>query len=209
MGNPIGHPEYVRRFLLTLSDKHQTSLSRIPLVGDVQAAMAPAGTLCGGEGDIIHRGVSTQRQWKGSPGGTTRACWSASVPYCTWIGAQKRGTSSGCQCLWEVWVPAVPFALAKAVHWACRADCLPMILWRHPDVARLLLGQLDHPTTTSACRLSLGLRGNSPEWAGLSPHPGPELATSMRRLLSTEEHLQTGGNMRLASPGWMTPVRRC
>ena len=34
---PIGHPEYVRRFLIGLTDEHQTLLNRIPLVGDVQA----------------------------------------------------------------------------------------------------------------------------------------------------------------------------
>ena len=39
LGTPIGHPEHVRRFLVTLSDEHQTLLSRIPLVGDVQASL--------------------------------------------------------------------------------------------------------------------------------------------------------------------------
>ena len=32
------HPEYVRRFLLSLSNEHQTLLSRITLIEDVQAA---------------------------------------------------------------------------------------------------------------------------------------------------------------------------
>ena len=39
LGTPIGHPEHVRRFLVTLSDEHQTLLSQILLVGDVQAAL--------------------------------------------------------------------------------------------------------------------------------------------------------------------------
>ena len=39
LGTPIGHLEHVRRFLVTLSDEHQTLLSKILLVGDVQAAL--------------------------------------------------------------------------------------------------------------------------------------------------------------------------
>ena len=70
LGTPIGHPEHVRRFLVTLSDEHQTLMSQIPLVGDVQAALLLLAHCSAGS-------VSTQRQWKGSPGGTTRACWSA------------------------------------------------------------------------------------------------------------------------------------
>ena len=38
LATPIGHPEYVHRFLIRLTDKHQTLLNGIPLVGDVQAA---------------------------------------------------------------------------------------------------------------------------------------------------------------------------
>ena len=51
LGTPIGHPEHVRRFLVTLSDEHQTLMSQIPLVGDVQAALLLLASLCGGEGD--------------------------------------------------------------------------------------------------------------------------------------------------------------
>ena len=39
LGTPIGHLEHARRFLVTLSDEHQTLLSQILLVGDVQAAL--------------------------------------------------------------------------------------------------------------------------------------------------------------------------
>ena len=39
LGTPIGHLEHARRFLVTLSDEHQTLLSQILLVGDVQEAL--------------------------------------------------------------------------------------------------------------------------------------------------------------------------
>ena len=39
LGTPIGHLEHVRRILVTLSDEHQTLLSQILLIGDVQAAL--------------------------------------------------------------------------------------------------------------------------------------------------------------------------
>ena len=39
LSTPIGHLEHARRFLVTLSDEHQTLLSQILLVGDVQAAL--------------------------------------------------------------------------------------------------------------------------------------------------------------------------
>ena len=38
LGSPLGHPASVQRFLNSISEEHQTSLKRIPLVGDVQAA---------------------------------------------------------------------------------------------------------------------------------------------------------------------------
>ena len=50
---PIGHLEHVRRFVVTLSDEHQTLLSQILLVGDVQAALLLPASLCGGEGDMF------------------------------------------------------------------------------------------------------------------------------------------------------------
>ena len=34
----------------------------------------------------------------------------------------------------------------KAAHWATWPGCLPMILERHPDVVRFLVGQLEHTT---------------------------------------------------------------
>ena len=49
--HPIGHPEYVRRFLFSLSDA--PDLVEPDLHGRRRASsLAPAGTLCGGEGDL-------------------------------------------------------------------------------------------------------------------------------------------------------------
>ena len=48
LGTPIGHPEHVRRFLVTLSDEHQTLL---PLGRRRASNFAPPGSLCSGEGD--------------------------------------------------------------------------------------------------------------------------------------------------------------
>ena len=41
------------------------------------SSFAPPSLIVRRRGRHVRCGVSTQRQWKGSPGGTTRACWSA------------------------------------------------------------------------------------------------------------------------------------
>ena len=38
LGTPLGHPQYVRRFLSQLSEKHKVLLRRIPRLDDVQSA---------------------------------------------------------------------------------------------------------------------------------------------------------------------------
>ena len=76
-------------------------------------------------------------QWKGAPGCTTRTCWIVRVRFCTltsWIGAARP---------------------------LCWADCLPIFLERHSDVARLLVGQLENPTTPC-----LQARRQGPYWSG-------------------------------------------
>ena len=42
----------------------------------------------------------------------------------------------------------------KAAHWASWADCLPMILERHPGVANIMVEQLEHPR--SPCFVAVG-----------------------------------------------------
>ena len=71
LGTPIGHPEYVRRFLIRLTDEHQTLLNRIPsLVTSKQ--LGSCLSIARQRGQQIHCGVLTQRPWKASPGGMTR-----------------------------------------------------------------------------------------------------------------------------------------
>ena len=50
--------------------------------------------------------------------------------------------------------------MCAAAHWATWPDCLPMILERHPDVARLLVGQLEH--TTTPCLLAVAEVARNP-----------------------------------------------
>ena len=70
---------------------------------------------------------------------------------------------------------------SKAAHWASWADCLPMILERHPDVARLLVGQLEEPTTPCFQAVAIVARDltgvcgfEPPSWRELAMGARPE-----------------------------------
>ena len=70
---------------------------------------------------------------------------------------------------------------SKAAHWASWADCLPMILERHPDVARLQWDMLEQPTTpclqavTGVARDFTGVGGfEPPSWRELAMGSRPE-----------------------------------
>ena len=63
----------------------------------------------------------------------------------------------------------------KAAHWASWADCLPMILERHPLVANIMVEQLEHPRSPcfeavhSAVRDLTGVGGFvPPSWRELA-----------------------------------------
>ena len=47
---------------------------------------------------------------------------------------------------------------SKAAHWASWADCLPMIRERHPQVANIMVEQLDRPQTRCFAAVSSALR---------------------------------------------------
>ena len=136
LGTPIGHPEYVRRFLFSVD--HQTLLNGIPLIGDVQAAWLLLVHCTASRGDIF-TAVCRPRRFARRHDQNMMECLS-SILHVDLMGTRDIAT--------------LPMSLghsalrtSKAAHWASWANCLPMILERYPDVARLLVGQLEQPTT--------------------------------------------------------------
>ena len=138
LGTPIGHPEYVRRFLIRLTDEHQTLLDRIPLVGDVRAAWLL----------LVHCAA------------VRATCSLRCVDPEAVEGFARRHDQGMMECLSSIlhtnlaeWMSLGGLGVRSAVRtsgpaqWASWADCLTMVQECHPDVASLFVDQLAHPTT--------------------------------------------------------------
>ena len=149
LGTPIGHPENVSRFLIRLTDEHQTLLNRIRLVGDVQAAWLL----------LVHCAAARATY--------ALRCFDPEAVE----GFARRHDQDMMECLSSIlhtnfaeWsdeardIATLPMSLgglgvrsavrtSGPAHWASWADCLAMVQERHPDVASLFVDQLAHPTT--------------------------------------------------------------
>ena len=193
LGTPIGHPEYVRIFLVGLTDEHQTLLNRISLVGDVQAVWLL----------LVHCAAARATY-------SLRCVDPAAVE-----GFARRHDQDMMECLSSIlhtnfvdWsdeardIATLPMSLgglgvrsavrtSRPAHWASWADCLAMVQERHPDVASLLVSQLAHPTTPCLQAVARVARDLT-EVGGFAPPSWRELATGARPEAREPEHFEPG-----------------
>ena len=151
-GIPLGHPDFVQRFLEGKIAEHRVLLERIPEVPDTQSAWS----FCAAAGaNFFLRGVNPDH-----------AKWSAA--------AHAQGLSS-----LPMWEGGTGLRSARrtqpAAHWASWTDALKMVKERHPVVAGTILGALESGAETSSIQAILKCSRifhdagfESPAWGALA-----------------------------------------
>ena len=142
LGIPLGHPQYVRRFLSPLSEKHKVLLRHILRLDDVQSVWLLL-VIVRQPGPIILSVVWNHKMLNFSRVHMTSRCGSASVPFSKSIGRGKADQETT-----RLWLRSV-LRTSKAAYWASWADCLAMISERHPEVAQLMVEELEGAPRTS------------------------------------------------------------
>ena len=142
VGTPLGHQDFVRAQFEILSAHHHTLLARIPMVEDVQSAWLLLVHCASARANCVARVVEPQMaaafcrdvgvSVQNSPhisrarGRRGRNCYA----FC--FGRQLRSACRG----------------STPAFWASWADTLPVIVGRHPRVARQLVAELEHEPHT-------------------------------------------------------------
>ena len=178
LGTPLGRAEFVHAQLNQKLADHDTLLSRIPLVADVQSAWALLLHCAGARANFMLRVVRPELVHdfaEGHIAGLWR-CLARIIP--TSVGAD--GTAKA--------TASLPLAMggmglrdasrtSQPAFWASWADCLSMVNDRHPDVATMMVRQLsgvddcESPSLQAAPRAaqeSTGVEGfEVPSWEAL------------------------------------------
>ena len=184
LGSPLGHPDYVSRFLEKATTKHDILLSRTPLVPDLQSVWLILLHCAAARANFLLRVVKPDAVEQFAHD-NDQALWQClgrilhmDLNLCE-AGMKSSATlplslgGLGLRSAMRTRVPA---------HWSSWTDCLPMVHSCHPDIATRLVVQLEgHPTTpclaaaVDTARQLVGVRGfEPPSWrALLSARPPP------------------------------------
>ena len=179
---PIGHLEFLRRQVEIVSQEHQTFLSRIPHVQKTQCAWLLLAHSASARANCLLRVMHPEAVeefarkhdaglWQClcdvlgiDPGQETTVKETAVLP----MSLGRLGLRSAV----KLRVPA---------FWASWADCLPMILERHPTVVHQLMAELEEQDTpilhavAASVRSLTGVRGfEPPTWHALAAGARPE-----------------------------------
>ena len=137
LGTPLGHPQYVCRFLSQLSEKHKVLLRRIPRLDDVQSAWLLLAHCAAARANYSLRCVEPQDV---DPFARTHDFqmrqFGRGRPVTLPLSLERLGLRSALR-------------TSKAAYWASWADCLAMISERHPEVAQLMVDELEGVPRTS------------------------------------------------------------
>ena len=189
LGTPSGHLEFVRAQLEMLNAHHHTLLARIPIVEDVQSAWLLLVHCASARANYVARVVEPQM----------------AATFC------QRHDAWVWECLCRIFhigddfvgTVSMPFVLGgigllSACHgstpafWASWADTLPVIVGRHPRVARQFVAELEHEPQTRFFQASEMARRQPTGVMGFDPPSGEAAATGTRPPLRKPKHFEQG-----------------
>ena len=178
LGTPLGHPQYVRRFLSQLSEKHKVLLHRIPRLDNVQSAWLLLAHCAAARANYSLRCVEPQdvELFARTHDFQMRQCLSSILQFNLEGDSVTLPLSLGGLGLRSA------LRTSKAAYWASWADCLAMISERHPEVAPpLMVDELEGALGTSCLEavasVARELTGvcdfDPPTWHALAPGVRP------------------------------------
>ena len=149
LGTPLGHPQFVRRFLSQLSEKHEVLL-RIPRLDDVQSAWLLLAYCAAARANYSLRCVEPQdvEFFARTHDFQMRQCLSSILQ----VNLEEADQETQDSVTLPLSLGGLGFrsALRKSkAYWVSWADCLGMISERHPEVAQLMVDELEGAPRTS------------------------------------------------------------
>ena len=174
LGVPLGHPDFVRKFLEGKIAEHRILLERIPEVPDTQSAWLLLSFCAAARANFFLRAVNLEyaEQFASSHDEGVWLCLCRILQISPSCHAQEVSSLP----LWKGGL-GLRSALRTlpAAHWASWADAVKMVKERHPEVADIILGALEtgaESNSTQAllrCARILHDSGfESPSWAELA-----------------------------------------
>ena len=143
LGTPLGRAEFVHAQLNQKLADHDTLLSRIPLLADVQSAWALLLHRAGARANYMLRMVRPELVHdfaEGHNAGLWR-CLARIIPTSVVADGAAKATASLLLAMGGMGLRDAS-RTSQPAFWASRADCLSMVHNRHPDVAKMMVRQL-------------------------------------------------------------------
>ena len=179
LGTPLGHPAYVQSFLRAKTEEHALLLGSIPELPDLQSAWLILLFCASSRANYLLRTLPpcVTEEFAASHDESSRACVSNLLDR---VLPDDR---------WEL--ASLPLSLGglglrnasrtrPAAHWASWADCLAMVMARHPPVATAIVNALDnHPGlhfqgVRAARERLLEAQFDAPGWEALADGQRPD-----------------------------------
>ena len=182
LGVPLGHPDFVLKFLEAKIAEHRVLLERIPLVPDTQSSWLLLSFCAAARANFYLRAVSPDltNQFAAAHDDGVWECLCRTLKISPTCGAWEQSSLP----LWEGGLGLRSAARTQpAAHWASWADALKMVQERHPGVAEIIVGALEANSESlsiqavlKCARILEGAGFERPLWAELAegrpPAPG-------------------------------------
>ena len=179
LGVPLGHADFVEKFLEGKITEHRVLLDRIPEVPDTQSAWLLLSFCAAARANFHLRAVCPQhaQQFAAAHDEGVWQCLCRILRILPTCGAQEQAS-----------LPLREGGLGlrsarrtqPAAHWANWADAIKMVQERHPGVARTILAALEENSEaesiqaiTVCARTLHGVGFESPSWAELAEGQAP------------------------------------